>query len=92
MATIRTARTIVGALITAAALSACASRTETYEVVDAAEIDKGCILSASDKLRQLIHVEAADGRALPAPDGKPNHRVVELDATNVKIKVTYVFV
>jgi hypothetical protein len=89
MMTIRNARRITGVLVTAALLSACGSREpETY--LSAAEIDKGCILTASDRLRQIIHLDANEARALPSPTGM-DARLVELDATNMKMSVTYVF-
>lgn len=55
------------------------------------QLDKSCILSASDRLRRLNGLSAADGRALGSPSGKPEERIVELDATNAGLKVTYMF-
>jgi hypothetical protein len=39
-----------------------------------------------------LRIESTDARVLVAPDSKPNHRVVELDAINARLPVTYVFV
>lgn len=76
----------------ALAVGGCAPRDEgPAPYVASEQVDRGCILSSSDKLRQVARIESSGGRALPAPDGKPMNRIVELDATNAGLKVTYVF-
>lgn len=78
------------------ALTACnsgsgPSNSATAALPNPDQIDKSCVLSASDRLRKLNGLSAADGRALPPPTGKAGERIVELDATNAGMKVTYVF-
>jgi hypothetical protein len=101
--TISNARRVTGVIMTAVALSACGNNDEVRPVpigevmsalgVPDAGVDRGCILSAADELRRLTRLEAADGRALPSPVARSGvqSRLIELDTTNVGMKVTYVF-
>ena len=81
------------AIALAMTLGACGA-PEPAPYIASEEIDRSCVIAASDKLRMVRRLEASDGRAMPSPSG-PNgsyqYRMVELDAVSAGQKVTYVF-
>jgi hypothetical protein len=82
---------ILAAVIAAATLGACAGQQQA-EAIDHAGIDRHCTIGAQDKVRTLAHLEPEDARSLITDNTKPYNRTVEVDTTNGKLKVTYVFV
>lgn len=57
------------------------------------ELDRASIIGASLKLKSLANIDAIEGRALPPPPPAPPAywRLVELDAMQAGMEVTFVF-
>ena len=82
-------------------LAACSGQQEPSRPIvtlSPKEVDQACILSAGDELRRQARLEGRKGRALPAPPApgagggdRAGERLVEIEATDTGLPVTYVF-
>jgi len=83
-------RPLICAVVIASTLAACAQRPP-LPLPTEAEFQRGCALSAADKLRALIGLNATDSRVYPHPKVAPDRRLVDLATVNAGQKVTYTF-